>query len=517
MLHSVRAVVIHVLKWRLCRLRFAVFNGEAVRMCLDLVEGKMLAECAARRVSAGREEMLHQDRFFPAEGSTLAVAQDLYAVAAKLPIVSPHGHTDPKWFAEDEAFANPAALFLQPDHYIFRMLYSQGISLESLGIGNGEADPREVWAIFAKHYYLFRGTPTRAWIDHSFETLFGFQERLNEDNSTVFYDEIDRCLKTPQFRPRALYEQFNLEVLATTDSPLDPLEHHAKIRASGWKGRVVPTFRPDPVIDAEFEGFRQNLETLGDLTGEDTSSWDGYLNALRTRRAFFKSMGATATDHGHLTARTADLATSVASELYGKIYRGTADTGERELFQAQMLTEMAGMSVVDGLVMQLHPGSVRNHNPKLYEKFGRDKGADIPSPTEYVRALQPLLSRYGNEPAFTFILFTLDETSYSRELAPLAGHYPALRLGPAWWFHDSPEGMMRYREQTTETAGFYNTVGFNDDTRAFLSIPARHDVARRIDCAFLARLVVQHRLDRDEAFELIEDLTVNLARKAYKL
>lgn len=460
--------------------------------------------------------MLHEDRLFPAEQSSRDVARKLYKVARKLPIVSPHGHTDPKWFAENEAFPNPAALFIQPDHYIFRMLYSRGIRLEDLGIGH-EADPREVWRIFARNYYLFRGTPTRMWIDYAFAHLFGFEERLGEKNADAYYEVIEKRLAEPGFRPRALYEQFNLEVLATTDSPLDTLEHHAKILASGWKGRVVPTFRPDPVIDAEYAGFKENLEALGTLTNEDVSSWSGYLSALRKRRAFFKEMGATATDHGHLTARTADLSEADATTLYGKIYKGKADAADIELFQAQMLTELAGMSVDDGLVMQLHPGSIRNHNGKLYEKFGRDKGADIPSPTDYVRALRPLLSKYGNERNFTFILFTLDESTYSRELAPLAGHYPCLLLGPAWWFHDSPEGMMRYREQVTETAGFYNTAGFNDDTRALLSIPARHDVARRIDCAYLGRLVAEHRLDEDEAFELIEDLTVNLARKAYKL
>jgi glucuronate isomerase len=280
---------------------------------------------------------------------------------------------------------------------------------------------------------------------------------------------------------------------------------------------VLPTFRPDAVVDAEYLGFQDNLKKLGEVSGEDVSSWKGYLNALRKRRAFFKENGATATDHGHLTAMTADLPWDEASALYERIFTGKTHTGDVELFQAQMLTEMAGMSVEDGLTMQLHPGSVRNHNLKVYEKFGRDKGADIPSPTEYVRALRPLLSKYGNEPGFTLILFTLDESTFSRELAPLAGHYPCLRLGPPWWFLDSPEGMMRFRELATETAGFYNTVGFNDDTRAFLSIPARHDVARRVDCAFLGRLVAEHRLEEAEAFEVVKDLTVNLVRKAYKL
>jgi len=228
-------------------------------------------------------------------------------------------------------------------------------------------------------------------------------------------------------------------------------------------------------------------------------------------------MGATSTDHGHPTARTADLSPAEAEALFARVIKGQRSTADAELFRAQMLTEMAGMSVEDGLVMQIHPGAFRNHNPALFEQFGRDKGADIPMQTGYVRELRPLLSRYGNNRDLTIIVFTLDETAYARELAPLSGHYPALKLGPAWWFHDSPEGMRRFRAQMTETAGFYNTVGFNDDTRAFLSIPARHDVARRIDCGFLAQLVVEHRIEEWEAAELAVDLSYNLAKAAYKL
>lgn len=465
--------------------------------------------------------MLDENRLFPSDSAARSVAVKLYETARKLPIISPHGHTDPRWFAEDKAFTNPSALFITPDHYVFRMLYSQGVSLESLGVpqvdGKESSDPREVWRIFARHYYLFRGTPTRLWLDYAFEKQFGLKDRLSPDNADAYYDMIDKALQTPAFRPRALYEQFNIEVLSTTDTPLDTLEFHKAIKESGWKARILPTFRPDSVIDAEYAGFIQNIEKLGAISDESIGTFKGYLNALRNRRAFFKSMGATATDHGHLTALTADLDSSAAEALYQRILSGKSSPEDQQLFQAQMLTEMAGMSVEDGLTMQLHPGSVRNHNKLVYEKFGRDKGADMPSPTEYVRALRPLLDKYGNDTRLTFILFTLDETTFSRELAPLAGHYPALRLGPPWWFHDSPEGMMRFREQATETAGFYNTVGFNDDTRAFLSIPARHDVARRIDCAFLGRLVAEGRLDQDEAFEVIEDLTVNLVRKAYKL
>jgi glucuronate isomerase len=435
-----------------------------------------------------------------------------------LPIVSPHGHTQAAWFAKNEPFPDPAKLFVQPDHYVYRMLYSQGISLEDLEIGQEELkDARKVWRIFASHYYLFRGTPTRLWLDFAFQDLFGMEERLSEKTADLYFDIISEKLRTPEFLPRALYERFNLEVLATTDSPLDSLDDVKAIRESGWKARILPTFRPDAVVDPEFHGFAANIVSLGEQTGEDTAVWPGYLNALRIARARFRTLGCTATDHGHPTAQTADLPTAEAAELFRWVLAGSADASQQELFRAQMLTEMARMSLEDGLVMQIHPGSVRNHNRKVHERYGRDVGADIPRPTNYVDALRPLLDRFGNECDLTIILFTLDESTYSRELAPLAGHYPCLRLGPSWWFHDSPEGMRRFREQTTETTGFYNTVGFNDDTRAFLSIPARHDVARRVDCGFLARLVAEHRLEEDEAFEVAHDLAYGLVKKAYRL
>ena len=462
--------------------------------------------------------LLTHDRLFPSDPNTRSVARRLYGGVRDLPIISPHGHADPRWFAENEPFSNPANLFVVPDHYIFRMLYSQGVSLEQLGVGSTAIeDPRHVWRVFAQHYYLFRGTPTRLWLDFAFQELFGLDARLTPENADTHYDAILEKLKTPEFRPRALFERFRLEVLATTDSPLDSLSHHKAIRASGFKGRIIPTFRPDPVVDPDFPNFVENLASFGQLMRVDTARWQDYLSALRQRRMEFKALGCTATDHGHPTAATADLNPDSAARLYQKIASGTGDPDERELFRAQMLTEMAAMSLDDGLVMQIHPGSFRNHNTSVFQRFGRDAGADIPMPTNYVRALRPLLNRFGNESRFTLIVFTLDESTYSRELAPLAGHYPCLRLGPAWWFHDSPEGMMRFREYTTETAGFYNTVGFNDDTRAFLSIPARHDVARRVDCAFLARLVTEHRMDEDEAREVASELAYGLARKAYRL
>jgi len=432
------------------------------------------------------------------------------------PIVSPHGHTDASWFALNEPFGNATELLLQPDHYLFRMLHSQGVPLEALGIG-APADPREAWRVFAERYHLFRGTPSRIWLDWVFAEVFGLDVRLDGETADLCFDTITEGLHRPEFRPRALFERFNIDVLATTENPLDTLEHHRAIHDSGWGGRVITAYRPDPVVDPEFEGFQARLDRLAQLTGEDCRTWSGYLAAHRQRRAFFKTMGATSTDHGHPTARTEDLSAGEAEALFGRIVTGDFSSWDAELFRAQTLTEMAAMSLDDGLVMQIHPGSFRNHNRALFERLGRDKGADIPMRTDYVHALKPLLDRFGNERDFTLIVFTLDESAYARELAPLAGHYPCLRLGPAWWFHDSPEGMRRFRRMTTETAGFYNTVGFNDDTRAFLSIAARHDVARRIDCGFLAELVAEHRIADWEAAELARALAYDLAKDAYRL
>ena len=464
---------------------------------------------------------LDPDRLFPTEPKARAFARELYDTVKARPIISPHGHTDPAWFANDMPFGNATELLLVPDHYVLRMLYSQGISLEELCVpprgGVPEADPRRAWRLFAEHYYLFRGTPSRLWLDHVFGEVFGLTERLDGNTADAYFDHITDALQTKDFRPRALLDRFNVAFLATTEGALDPLTHHDKIMADGWGDRVVTTFRPDDVLDASRPNFTQNVEQLGSITGEDTTTWKGYLDALRNRRAFFKAHGATATDHGHPTATTADLSREAAETLFEKCLTGEASTREQELFRAQMLTEMAGMSLEDGLVMQLHPGVARSHNPQLFDRFGPDNGADIPLVTNFVDGLKPLLDRYGNHRELTLILFTLDETTYSRELAPLAGHYPCLRLGPPWWFHDSPEGMIRFRRQVTETAGVYNTAGFNDDTRALLSIPARHDLARRMDCRFLAELTAEGRLDESEAFDLISDLTTTLVTDAYRL
>ncbi|MEN2787256.1 glucuronate isomerase [Sphingomonas qilianensis] len=464
---------------------------------------------------------LHPDRLFPADPTTRSIARALYAEIARLPIVSPHGHTDARWFADNMPWTDATSLLLAPDHYIFRMLHSQGIALEALAIpsrqGVPATDPRAAWRVFAEHIHLFRGTPSQLWLDHVFADVFGFDIALEAATADLYYDRIAELLATDAFRPRALFDRFQIDFLATTEGAQDDLSAHHRIQQSGWPGRVVTTYRPDGVIDVEHEAFKPAMARFAELTGEDVYDWPGYLAAHRKRRADFRAAGATATDHGHPTAATANLTPAESEALFAKITRGDWTPADAELFRAQMLTEMAAMSIEDGMVMQLHPGSFRNHNAALFASHGRDKGADMPMRVDYVAALKPLLDRFGSSTDLSIILFTLDESTYSRELAPLAGHYPCLTLGPPWWFHDSPEGMRRFREMTTETAGFYNTAGFNDDTRAFLSIPARHDVARRMDCGFLAQLVAEHRLADWEALDLAHELTSGLVRRAYRL
>lgn len=466
--------------------------------------------------------LLDPDRLFPIEPGARGLARDLYETVRGLPIISPHGHTDPRWYAENAPFPDPAQLFVVPDHYVFRMLCSQGVPLAALGVprsdgGPTETDGRKIWHRFAENYHLLRGTPSRLWLDHTFGTVFGLDCRLSAGTADHYYDTIAECLARPEFRPRALFERFGIEAISTTDGALDDLRWHAAIRDSGWPGRVVPAYRPDTVVDPDFEGFAGNLDRLGEITGCDTGTWAGYLEAHRARRAFFREYGCTSSDHGHPTARTEDLAPAEAEALFDRIRAGRAGAGDAETFRGQMLTEMARMSLDDGLVLQIHPGSWRNHSAETHARFGRDKGFDIPTRTDFVGALKPLLDAVGMHADLTIVLFMLDETTLARELAPLAGVYPALRLGPPWWFFDSPEGMRRFRELTTETAGFYNTVGFNDDTRAFCSIPARHDMARRVDCAWLATLVATGRVDRDEAPELARELAHDLAKRTYRL
>lgn len=464
--------------------------------------------------------MLHPDRFFPAEPTTRSIARRLFAEVERLPLICPHGHTEPVWYAENAPFEDPAHLLIVPDHYILRMLVSQGLTFAALGVPTRdgtayETDSRTIWRHFATHYSLFRSTPVRHWMDYTLETLFGIDAPLSAATADDSFDRINAALPEAAFRPRGLYERFGIEVLSTTDSCLDDLGHHKTIAESGWTGRIVPTYRPDQVTNPDTQGFAGHVAALGEMTGEDTQHWQGLLRAHRKRRADFIAAGATATDHGHPSAATADLSAAECQRLLDQVLNGKAGAEDKEAFRAQMLTEMARMSLEDGLVMQLHPGSRRNHSRMILDRFGPDKGFDIPGQTNYVDALRPLLEAHGHDPRLRLILFTLDETAYGRELAPLAAAYPCLRLGPAWWFYDSPDGMMRYREMTTETAGYYNTVGFNDDTRALPSIAARHDMARRIDCAYLARQVAEHRLPEDEAAEVAADLAYTLPRRAY--
>ena len=464
----------------------------------------------------------HPDRLFSSNPINRDVAKEIFQGVERLPIISPHGHCEPSWFSENKRFPDPAQLFVVPDHYVFRMLVSQGLTLNELGVQilDGsffENDPQKIWKKFSENYYLFRGTPTAMWLDYSFERVFGITELLSAATSDFYYSQIEEKLSKPEYLPRALFENFNIEVLSTTDSAISDLSAHIEIKNSNWDGRIIPTYRPDSVVDPERSDFKNNLVKLGELTNEDISSWFGYLKAHRSRRLFFKEMGATATDHGQPSARTENLSFAEAERLFHIILSGEFSPEQADIFRGQMLTEMAKMSCEDGLVMQIHPGSRRNHSTKIFSQFGLDKGFDIPGRTDYVSALQPLLDVVGLRTDVTIILFTLDETGYSRELAPMAGVYPALKLGPPWWFFDSYEGIKRFRETTTETCGFYNTVGFNDDTRAFCSIPARHDVARRVDCAYLAELVASGRLRENEAHEVAHDLAYGLAKSAYKL
>lgn len=468
---------------------------------------------------------LSPDRYFDPDPATRRIARELYASVAHLPIVSPHGHVDPRLLADDTGaatFGTPADLLIIPDHYVFRMLYSQGVPLEALGVprsdgGPVETDPRKIWQTFAEHYYLFRGTPSGGWLDHELVELFGLTEKLNGANAQAAYDAIAAKLASPEYRPRALFERFNIEVLATTDAASDTLEHHKRMRASGWKGRVVPTFRPDAVVNLLTPGWNQQLAALSDASGLFVRSYADFIRALENRRAFFKAMGATATDHAAETAYTGRLSDAEAEALFARALQGTATAEDARVFTGHMLMEFARMSAEDGLVMQIHVGSIRGHNSRVRERFGADKGADIPTTSEFTHNLRPLLEAWGNDPRLTLILFTLDETTYARELAPLAGHYPALRLGPPWWFHDSPNGMRRYFDQVMETAGLYNTTGFNDDTRAFCSIPARHDVWRRVACDWLAGLVARGQVDDADAAEMARELAYGLAKRAYKL
>jgi glucuronate isomerase len=470
----------------------------------------------------GREPLLNPDRFFDSDPVIRKAAREIFAETCALPLICPHGHVDPALLAENKPFPEPTALLITPDHYIYRMLYSQGVPMEELGVpardgSTAGADPRHVWRLFAEHYYLFRGTPTGVWLDYELYEVFGIKNRLTGETADETYDAISERLASPEFLPRALYDRFNIEVLVTTDKATDSLEHHRAIRESKWGGVVLPCFRPDALFRIATREWKNELRDLSSCTGLDVSSYSTFIEAIEQRRAFFRSMGATATDHAVVEPYTERLSDETAQEIFNRALSGTGTAEDQRRFEAHMLIESARMSAEDGMVMQLHPGAMRDHNVRVFEKFGADKGGDIPVATEYTRNLCHLLNAYGTDPRFTLVLFTLDETTYARELAPLAGHYPALRLGPPWWFNDSIEGMRRFREMTTETAGIYNTAGFNDDTRAFCSIGARHDLARRIDANWLGGMVARHLIGMPDAREMGQALAYELAKHTYKL
>ena len=462
------------------------------------------------------------DRYFSADPAQRAVARQLYASIKDLPLVCPHGHVDPRLFsAESYTWGTPVDLLIIPDHYIFRMFYSQGIALEDLGIRHRNADlverdHRKIWQTVCDHWYLMRGTPTSLWLRDELREIFGIEEKMTSENAQRIYDAIDARLRTPDFQPRRLFERFNIEVLATTDPATASLEEHRRIRDSNWNGRVIPTFRPDAVVNIQ-AGYAEQIQLLSQVMGSEITTYRSYLAALEQQRRAFKALGATATDHAALTAYTGHLSEQEAEAIFQRALRGEASADDARLFTGHMLSEMARMSVEDGLVMQLHIGSFRDHNPEVFKNFGRDMGADIPTASEFTCNLKPLLDLYGRDPRLTLVLFNLDEATYGRELAPLAGHYPALRLGPPWWFFDSALGMRRYLDAVVETAGISNLAGFNDDTRAYPSIPARHDLWRRICADWLAGQVVQGLVDEEDAHEMALDLAYRLAKQTYKL
>jgi glucuronate isomerase len=466
---------------------------------------------------------LSPNRCFDSDPSHRALAGQLYAAVKELPIVSPHGHVAPALLADPNAtLGSPAELFIIPDHYVTRMLYSRGVPLEDLGVPtrNGapvETEHRTIWQRFADHFYLFRGTPTGLWLADELVNVFGVTEKLTSASAQRIYDHLVERLAQPEYSPRALFKRFKIVVLSTTDAATDRLEYHQALREQGWADRIRPTFRPDAVVNMQAASWRDQVARLGEVAGIDIVDFKSYIRALEQRRAFFKSMGATATDHAALTPYTAWLTSGEVETIFAAALRGQVSDDDVARFMGHMLMEMARMSAEDGLVMQLHVGSQRNHHNALFERFGPDVGGDIPIQTEWTRNMRPLLNSFGSDPRFRLILFTLDESGYSRELAPLAGHYPALLLGPPWWFFDSVNGIRRYLDSVVETAGLYNTAGFNDDTRAFASIPSRHDVWRRVTCNWLAGLAVSGLVDENDAAEMALDCATRLAQRAYNL
>lgn len=463
----------------------------------------------------------HPDRLLPPDPGVRAIARRLYEAVRDLPIVSPHGHVDPRLLLDNQPFTDPAALLITPDHYVTRLLHANGVPLEDLGVGRGplaEADARAVWRQLCANWALFRGTPVRYWFESELAEIFGVTERPSADNADRLYDQIADRLSQDEFRPRALFRRFNIDVLATTDDPCDDLSAHRALAADpAWTGRVIPTFRPDRYLEAGQEGWAKAVALLGDTAGIDTAEHAGYVQALEERRRYFIAHGAVSTDHSHLDVRTDPLSPAEAERIHRAALAGEATEAETTAYRRHMVLEMARMSCEDGLVMTLHPAVRRNHHTPTFTRFGADTGHDIPVRVEFTDALRPLLERYGTHPNLHLILFTLDETVFSREIAPLAGFYPAVYAGAPWWFLDAPDAIRRYRKAVTETVGFSRTSGFIDDTRAFCSIPARHDMSRRLDSGVLAELVAEHRLDEDEALETAIELVNVNPRKAFRL
>ena len=465
--------------------------------------------------------MLHADRLLPVEPGVRSLARRIYAETRDLPIVSPHGHVDARLLLDDEPFADPVSLLISPDHYVTRLLHADGADLVDLGVGRGpmpEKDARRAWRIFCERWPVYRGTPVRYWMEDALAVTFGVTRAPSAATADDLYDQIAARLAEPAFRPRALYERFDISVLATTDDPCDDLAAVAALRADpSWTGRVIPTFRPDRYLEPAHPDWPDLMRRLGEVSGVDTGDYRGYVRALEERRRWFIDHGATSADHSHADVRTDPLPEADAARIYRAAWSGAATRAEALAFRRHMLGEMARMSCDDGLAMTLHPAVRRNHHGPTADAFGSDTGHDIPIGVEFTDALRPMLERFGTHPGFHLVLFTVDETVWSRELAPLAGFYPSVFVGVPWWFLDAPAAIRRFQAAVTETAGFSRLSGFVDDTRAFCSIPARHDMSRRLDAGFLAQLVAEHRLGLDEAVDTAVALVATQARRVFKL
>lgn len=463
----------------------------------------------------------HPDRLLPSAPDVRPLARRLYETVRDLPIISPHGHVDPQMLVDDTPFRDPAALFVTPDHYVTRLLHASGVDLGALGVGRGplpEADAREVWRTLCSHWHVYRGTPVRFWLEAELAEIFDVEVRPSAETADEIYDQIAERLARPEYRPRALFDRFRIELLATTDDPADDLAAHDALAADrGFTGRVVPTFRPDRYLEVDAPGWAGHVDRLAEVSGVDTGTYAGWVAAMEDRRAYFKARGAVSTDHSHEDVGTEPLTAAEAERVYAAARAGTVSRTDAVALRRHMLLEQARMAADDGLTMTLHPGVRRGHHRPTLDTYGPDTGHDIPLRGDFTDPLRPMLERFGTHPNFHVVLFTLDETVFSRELAPLAGFYPSVYVGAPWWFLDAPDAVRRWREAITDTVGFTRTSGFIDDTRAFCSIPARHDMARRLDSGWLARLVAEHRLDEDEAHETAVDLVVGRPTEVFRL